>query len=226
MDRRNLQLRLQYQTTGNGFTLIEVLLAIFISSIVLTVLYASFFQIMKAKDRVEQELELYHESRVVISKMTKDLVTAFERGNVTSENNQAGFEYFSGSKDGNFSALKFTSLSRNPSQNKRESDQTEISYFVEPVPDSELFALMRRDNPRIGSDLGGTQYALSERIVGFTLSYTGGSSLASGSEGITFEWDSNQALSLPKAVNINLIMRSPRGEDIEFNSMVLIPVMD
>lgn len=226
-DRRNSQLRRQYQITDKGFTLIEVLLAIFIGSIVLTALYASFFQIMKAKEMVEQELELYHESRVVISKMTKDLVNAFERGNVTSESKDTRFQYFLGSMDGDFSTLTFTSLSRSPSQNARESDQTEISYFVEPVPDSELFALIRRDNPRMGIDSGGgIQYPLSERIVGFTLSYIGNSSLVLENEDITFEWDSNEALSLPNAVYINLIMRNPRGEDIEFNSLVVIPVMD
>ena len=219
-------MRRRYRTTDKGFTLIEVLIAIFIGSIVLTILYTSFFQVMRAKERVEQELEIYHESRVVMSKMTKDIATAFERGNVTSESKDTSFQYFEGSKNGNFSTLKFTSLSRTPTLGSRESDQTEISYFVEPIPDSELFALMRRDNPRIGTETGGTQFALSERVVGFTLTYIGSSELDLGTDNITTEWDSNNTLSLPDAVNINLIMRSPRGEDLEFNSLVVIPVMD
>ena len=181
---------------------------------------------MKAKERVEQELELYHESRVVMSKMTKDLATAFKRGNVTSDFNEGIFQYFEGSKPDDFSTLTFTSLSRTPTPGRRESDQTEISYFVVPAPDSELFALMRSDNPRMGAGTGGTQYALSERIVGFTLTYMGSSELEPGGEEFTLEWDSNTSLSLPEAVNINLIMRSPRGEDLEFNSLVVIPVMD
>ena len=219
-------MRLRYQTTDRGFTLIEVLIAVFVGSIVLTILYASFFQVMKAKERVEQELELYHESRVVMSKMTKDLATAFERGNVTSESQDSIYRSFAGSKEGDFSTLTFTSLSRTPTPDAKESDQTEISYFVEPIANSELFALMRRDNPRIGTETGGTQYPLSERIVGFTLSYVGSSELELENEDITLEWDSNNTQSLPDAVNINLIMRSPRGEDLEFNSLVVIPVMD
>ncbi len=58
----------------------EVLLAIFIGSIVLTALYASFFQIIKAKERIEEELDLYHEARVVMAKVTKDLAMAYPRG--------------------------------------------------------------------------------------------------------------------------------------------------
>lgn len=70
-------MRRRYLTTDKGFTLIEVLLAVFIGSIVLTVLYASFFQINKAKARIEEELDLYHESRIIMSKITRDLATAF-----------------------------------------------------------------------------------------------------------------------------------------------------
>ena len=81
-------MRRRSRTTDRGFTLIEVLLAVFIGSIVLTVLYASFFQINRAKDRIEEELDLYHEARVIMSKITKDLATRFPRGLINSQINQ------------------------------------------------------------------------------------------------------------------------------------------
>ena len=99
------------QTTNDGFTLIELLLAVFIASLVLVVLYASFFQILKAKDKVELELELYHEARVIFSKMTRDLVTAFPRGDVNSSETNT-YDYFFGTIEDEFSELRFTSLSR------------------------------------------------------------------------------------------------------------------
>ena len=222
-----LQLQQQSQTTNKGFTLIEVLLAVFIAAIVMAVLYASFFQILKAKEKVEQELELYHEVRVVFSKMTKDLATAFPRGTVNTESKTTAIPYFLGSEDGNNSSLTFTALSRRPAQDARESDQTEISYFLEPVQDEPgLFALMRRDNPTIGNDEGGSQYAISERLVGFNVSYIADSLIPNQNEELTFEWNSNETSSLPAAVNVNMTLRSPRGEDIEFNSLISIPVVD
>ncbi len=224
---RFLQLQQQSQTTNKGFTLIEVLLAVFIASIVLAVLYASFFQIIKAKEKVEEELELYHESRVIFSKMTKDLATAFPRGSVNSESPDTTSSYFIAGEEGNNSRLTFTSLSRRPSKDARESDQTEISYYLQPAEDEpELFALIRRDNPTIGTDEGWTEYPISERVVGFRVSYLAEASILSDNQELQFEWNSNEQSSLPTAVNINLTMRSPRGEDIEFNSLVLIPVMD
>lgn len=213
-------------TTDKGFTLIEVLLAIFIGSIVLTVLYASLFQIIKAKDRIEEELELYHEARVVISKITKDLAMAFPRGLVNSETTNIPLPYFYAVRDGDQSSLSFTSLSRMPTHGTRESDQTEISYFLQPVPESDLFALMRKDNPTIENERGGTQYPMSERVVGFHLTYLWTSPETGEIQEPAGEWNSNETQSLPLAVNVELILRSPRDQNIEFSSLITLPVVD
>ena len=213
----------QYRTSDSGFTLIEVLLAIFIGAIVLTVLYTSFFQIVKAKERVEEELELYHEARVIMSKMTKDLVTAFPRGMVNSEESNITLPFFLGVKDGNYSSLSFTALSRTPGPDTKESDQTEISYFLEPIPNTDLFALMRKDNPTIDNEEGGIQYPISDRIAGFNLSYLTNTGTGNETGEFTDEWNSNETGSMPSAVNIELILRNPRGENITFSTLVVIP---
>lgn len=213
----------RYQTSDGGFTLLEVLLAVFIGAIVLTVLYASFFQIVKAKERIEEELELYHEARVVMSKMTKDLVTAFPRGLVNSDSTNITLPFFLGVREGDFSSLSFTALSRTPGQDSKESDQTEISYFLEPIPDTDLYALIRRDNPTIENEDAGTQYPISERVAGFNLSYLTTADSGNGTGEFTNEWNSNETTTIPKAVNIELILRNPRGENITFSTLVVIP---
>ena len=204
----------------------EVLLAIFIGSIVLTALYASFFQIIKAKERIEEELDLYHEARVVMAKITKDLAMAYPRGLVNSETTNITLPYFYGVVDGDFSNLIFTALSRNPAYGTRESDQTEISYYLLPVPDSDLFALMRRDNPTIENEQGGTQFPLSERVVGFRLTYFVGPNEFGEIPEPALEWNSNETLALPRAVNVEVVLRDPRGENMEFSSMITLPIVD
>ncbi len=218
--KKTLRLHWQFPISDEGFTLLEVLLAIVIGVIILTVLYASFFQVLKAKDSVEDTLELYHETSIVFSKITEDLQAAYPRGMVYSDTTSAAsLPYFIGKKEGDHATLSFTSLSREPNTNSKDSDQAEISYYLEPIPNSALFFLMRRENPSIGTDSGSTQYPISERVVEFKVAYVSGSG-----ELIVDEWDSTQTGSLPKAVEIELTMRPPGGEDLKFRSLVIIPV--
>ncbi|MBI4228702.1 MAG: prepilin-type N-terminal cleavage/methylation domain-containing protein [Deltaproteobacteria bacterium] len=210
-----------YPITDKGFTLIEVLLAIFIGSIVLTVLYSSFFQIIKAKDIVENELDLYHEVRTVFSKMTEDFQSAYPRGGVFNNSLEFASSFFSGAKDGDNSRVAFTSLSRQPSLNSMDSDQAEISYYLEPVADSDLFYLVRAENPGIGTDSGGIRYAISESLVRFNLAYLTDND---SEEDYVEELSSDQTGSLPKAVEVTLTMRSSRGEDLQFSTLILIPL--
>lgn len=210
-----------FPITEKGFTLVEVLLAIFIGSIVLTVLYSSFFQIVKAKDVVESELDLYHEARVVFSKMTEDFQSAYPRGAVFNNSLISNSSFFSGTKDGDNSRVALTSLSRRPASNSIDSDQAEIGYYLEPVPQSDVFYLIREENPRIGTDSGGIKYPISERLIRFNLRYM---TENDSEESFVDEFNSDQTGSLPKVVEVTLTMRSPRGEDVEFNTLILIPL--
>lgn len=210
--------RWRLPTWNEGFTLLEVLLAIVIGAIVLTVLYGSFFQIIKAKDSAENAMELYHEASVIFSRMTKDFQGAYLRGKVYSESGKTTYPSFIGRKEGDRSHIHLVSLSREPGINTKSSDQAEISYYLEPIPDSDLYLLMRRENPQIGSESGGTQYPISERVVAFNLAY-----VSDDAEGLIEVWDSKQTGALPKAVEVGLILRSATGEDFMFSSLIPIP---
>lgn len=219
--RKIFKFQWRYLITEKGFTLIEVLLAIFIGSIVLTVLYSSFFQIIKAKDVAEGELDLYHEARVIFSKMSEDFQSAYPRGEVFKNSVIPTWTFFRGTKDGDNSRVTLTSLSRRPSINSIDSDQAEISYYLEPVPQSDLFYLIREENPRIGTDSGGIKYPISESLVRFNLRYM---TENDSEESFVDEFNSDQTGSLPKVVEVTLTLRSPRGDDVEFNTLILIPL--
>jgi type II secretion system protein J len=216
--KKILKLHWRFLISDKGFTLLEVILAIVIGSMVLTILYSSFFQVIRAKDSVENTLELYHATSIVFSKMTEDLQAAYPRGMVYSDLTSAvSLPYFIGKKEGDQSTLNFTSLSREPSTNSKDSDQAEIGYYLEPISKSDLFFLMRRENPRIGTDSSGTQYPICDRVVELNMAYVSGEELVD-------EWDSTLTGSLPRAVEIQLTVRGPGGEDVTFSSLILIPV--
>lgn len=56
-----------------GFTLIEVLLAIFIGSLVLTSIYGIFTSVSQARNRLEAEGEAYHQVRVFFDRVGGEL---------------------------------------------------------------------------------------------------------------------------------------------------------
>ncbi len=203
----------------HGFTLIEVLVSIFIGAIVLSVLYASFFQIISAKEAVESELEFYHEARVILALLREDLTTAYPRGMVYSQIGGPKYDFFTGKVEGKNSSVTFISFSDRQVLNSTGSDQAQISYYLQPIPDSDLFSLVRVEDPLFGSDSGGVRYPISERIVEFNLAY-----MASDEGEFVKEWNSSQSGSLPKAVELTLVMRNPRGEDVLFNSLILLPL--
>ncbi len=216
--KKTLKLQWQCQISDKGFTLLELLLSVFIGTIVLTITYVSFFQIIKAKDITEEELELYHEARVIFSQITKDLESAYPYGMVYSDSLTSTYPYFRGTKEGEQSRVLFTSLSRNYRNDSMDSDQAEIGYYTEQNQGSETFSLIRWENPAIGVESGGIRYPISERILRFNLLF-----MSEGGELIE-EWDSQQTRALPKAVWIQITMKSPRGEEISFDSLVTIPL--
>ncbi len=229
MINKILKSRLQCQTTNSGFTLIEVLIALFIGSLIFGVLYASFFQIIKSKEIVENELELYHEARVIFSRITKDLNSIYPRGNVfLGKSNYTSDEpYFEGGLENDNSWIEFTSLSRAPSYNKSDSDQAQISYYIEEVEDevegedTKLFSLLRRENPYIGGDEDGISYSLSDRIVLFRLDFFSGGDIEI-EDSYSEQWNSNENLGVPMAVDIILVLRSPGDEDVEFRNFIYL----
>ncbi|MDA3902535.1 MAG: prepilin-type N-terminal cleavage/methylation domain-containing protein [Desulfuromusa sp.] len=59
--------------TSRGFTLIEVLLAILIGTLVLTSVYGIFSSVSGARNRLEAEGEIYHQARVFFDRIGGEL---------------------------------------------------------------------------------------------------------------------------------------------------------
>lgn len=229
MIKKTLKLPMQWQTTSKGFTLIEVMIALFIGSLIFGVIYSSFFQIMKSKDIAENELELYHEARVILSRITKDLNSVYPRGNIfVGKSNYISAEpYFEGGLENDNSWIRFTSLSRSPSYNKSDSDQAQINYYVQKIEDrnsdrdDQLYSLFRRENPYIGGNEEGVNYSISDRIVLFRLNYLSGESIDT-EDSFSDIWNTNENLAMPRAVEISFVLRGPEQKDVEFKNLVYL----
>ena len=231
----------QFHRTELGFTLIEILIAVAISAMLLGVLFTSFFQILKAKDRVETDLSLLHESRVIFQKLNRDLSSVFPRGRVFNSSKNYPYSYFKGGLDGENSNLRFSSFSRFPLQFNRESDQSEISYFLVESTDEDdreredekIYSLVRRDNPWFGNTEGGIEYEISERVLSFRINYIPdqlGSRLSRDESGFEEEkineWDAQLLNSLPAAIEVEIVLKNENGEDQIYIAKILLPTIN
>jgi general secretion pathway protein J len=72
------------QGGGAGFTLIEVLIAVAILSIVLTAIYSTFFLSYRAIDGMDEYMLKLQESRMAIDILRRELDSTFYRGNETN----------------------------------------------------------------------------------------------------------------------------------------------
>ncbi|MCK5912583.1 MAG: prepilin-type N-terminal cleavage/methylation domain-containing protein [Desulfuromusa sp.] len=60
---------------SRGFTLIEILLAVLISSLVLASVYGIFSSVSRARDRLEAEGDLYHQARIFFDRIGGELAS-------------------------------------------------------------------------------------------------------------------------------------------------------
>jgi len=214
----------QSRTNNRGFTLIEILIAIFISALILTVLYTSFFQIINARDKVQYEMEMLQESRVIFSRLRNDLSNAYPRGSVSAVSQNNKNVYFKGTVVKDNSQLYFTSLAKDPAPDTNESDQVEIVYYLVPIRDSDLYALVRSENPWFGNQDGGVAYPISERVVSFKVNFITDEYLNAQNPEPIREWDSSLLGRYPRAAEVVVTLRGENGEDTTFTSMIYIPV--
>lgn len=82
---------------SRGFTLLEILIAIFILSIVLTTVFASYSGTLRVIKEIEEESRIYKMARITLDRMNRDLSSLQRSGNkfvLRSERSSAGSREF------------------------------------------------------------------------------------------------------------------------------------
>ena len=215
---------------ARGLTLIEVLVAMVIIAIVSTLLYTGFVQTAHNKQRIESELDRYHEILSGLDRIVRELSMAYVSAHINPNPAlQMINTCFVGTDSGKGARIDFTSFSHvRLYRDAHESDQNELSYYIDQDPHNPNdSALVRREQRRIDEDprQGGQVEVLIENVKGFELGYF---------ETLTGEWlsswDATQAAMqpnrLPAQVRIKLIVPNLRGKgpDQVFGTRVSLPM--
>ena len=215
---------------SKGFTLLEVLIGTAVLGMISFIIYSISSTVLESENRVTKRDEVYQMARLALRRVTEDLNMAYlvvNKDFLSKSTDGAPAETaFIGDDKGQYDTLDFNTLSNwRMFRNTKESDQSEVSYKVEPDPEEEdLYRLMRRQTGIIDNDVteGGKAYPVALGLKEFQLSYYDGRA-----DDWTDNWNSkevDQKDKLPKAVKITIAFPDPvePEENINFATITFI----
>jgi len=191
-----------------GFTLLEVLIAVAIMSVLVGVIYTSFFTAGWNVEKAEAGRDATDLVRTLVAKLSSDITNAWINAGL---NTPAVTTIFYGKKvqpeagDGTkrYDELYLTTLTNWRKPGSQETDLWEVGYYFKQRPDGSGYDMLRREKRELSQDVpaleGGTEYGLTNRIESLQFRYSNGTTWSD-------EWDSRTGQGVPRAVEITLVL--------------------
>ena len=201
---------------SKGFTLLEVLLAMAILSVILTVIYASFSTAGKNVEQAEAIRDETDLARVLIARLSEDIANAYMNASMNSptiiltmfygKKEEVEGEVRAGDQKIRRDSISLTTLTNWRKPDSKEMELWEVGYFFKEKPDGKGHTLFRREKREISKDVpaleGGVEYEVTDRVESLQFTYSN-----DGSKWTDTGWDSKLS-GLPMAVEIALILDS------------------
>jgi len=186
----------------NGFTLLEVLMAMSILTVIVTVIYMSFSTTGRNVEQAEARRDSADLARTLIAKLSDDIANAY----YNSSMKETVFDAKPSTTTENeprFDGIALTTLTNYRKTDSKEMDLWEVGYRFEDRLDGKGKVLIRREKREINKDSipleGGTDYEVTDQIAELRLRYYDGSTWSD-------EWHSSSKLKKPTSVEIRLTL--------------------
>ncbi len=209
----------------NGFTLVELLAAMLIMGMILTVTGGILVTTLKARKNIQDTFKKSNQGVAILQIMSRD-ISAATRPDKRIKNQQGSPQpnIFYGKNDGSGpfgkDELDFVTTENTwDPASRRFADISECGYLLKENPDaSSLFRLYRRSQPWIDEDpvRGGTLTKLHDRVAALNFEYLKQVNNNNNNQPQTRwveEWDDKEEKGLPLAVRISLTVRPKTDED-------------
>jgi prepilin-type N-terminal cleavage/methylation domain-containing protein len=213
-----------FQQPRSGFTLVEVMISIFILGLVMATVYVSYSGILKTSHQMEEEGSIYKMARTSMDRMIKDLSSL----QTSSGTFDLRAEKKTLSKH-NFYSLSFWSASHLVfGENEGTGRPAEISYYVQEDEGGGSFSLWRSDLPGAKTSLGkntGGGFVICQNVDSWSLRFYD----STGEE--LDSWNSSSSSTeqngkVPAAVKIELFLvnLNDKEKPYKFMTKVFLPV--
>ncbi len=165
-----------------GFTLLELLVALSITALVVSLVFFSIASWSRAQDRAQQVMEIQRAQALILNRLRQTISTSYVPF-APGREQLAVFEGMDLTRPKEpFDALSFASLAhRTYRADAKESELEEMTFFTKPNPEREDGESCRRLYLREGGSIdenfeveGGRVYLLSDQVSKFELFYLSG----------------------------------------------------
>lgn len=212
---------------ARGLALAEITIAVAVLGLIGMLSYGVFSRTLNARAQAGEVTEYYHMVRQGMLRMAREVSMAYLTLHRDCEDPRTE-SLFVADRRGSGYRLDFISFGHFKTRaDANESDQNEVSYFIDRDPDdSKKKALFRRASPRIDdeADEGGVEQVLVRGVDSFDMEF-----YDEQTDRWIDDWDT-QSIDfrdrLPLFVRFNLTVIDPRGSEEKFTTKARIVLRD
>ncbi len=200
---------------SEGFSLIEMLVAIAVSSVILLMLYSSYRTVISATGELTKVASFYERVNLAIHHIDHDISCAY----VNRNNKEVCFIAENHTSAPYRGKLNFVTINPkkffiaiDPAREVRQSDVHEVGYYLKSYRDKpEVFMLVKREENTYDKEpeSGGMESVVLDNVTDIKFEFRLRNTWVDS-------WDSRKYLKFPAAVKTTLKVKNYRGEEEEF----------
>ncbi len=199
----------------SGFSLLEIVIASAVSSLILLMVYSAHRSIMSSIYELTGVADFYEDVNLALNRIDRDISYAYYN------RNKQKISFIGGNEQGetsrgrlNFVSAGYTefAISGNPKMPYAQSDIREVGYSLRPNKEkSDLHYLIRREDIHYDDEpeSGGQESILLDNVVDLKFEFRQKSDW-------TGKWDSREDKKIPLAVRTTVKIMNYRGKTEEF----------
>jgi prepilin-type N-terminal cleavage/methylation domain-containing protein len=217
--------RAKFHEGKSGFTLLEIIIAMAIMGLVISITYASFSAITNRMEEMENISRVYHTARIIMDRIYLDLTSTYIKAARPGKDNDFFFQCLEALPGSNlWQRFSFTSTAHLPiSPDDPGLDTCRISYELRNDPDGDSLLFYRLDEPLFTetNKRESVPMLLGQGLSRFSMEFF------DNERNSAHSWDSTQGVhrdQLPVRVTISFALKGEKDLEYPFTFGCTMPL--